>query len=519
MRRLPEGARLTTPASTGVSRRGSLRRKLADWVVGVLAPVSVALVVGAVLASEQAGPDTELQLVAPSAARPGDRVALRANLLGRLDEPDGPTLTTAPIDVTLIDAHDQIQAQTRLLVSPAKSMEGALVVPRTLAAGRYTLVARARSAAVRAPFVVGPEASAAQPAPREVAPLAMLAVGRFLPAAPPSEPGAPFDPSIEVRVVGATCVPEVPCKVLVRVGDPPVDVALDATPSVEPAAPAAAPLTKPDVVSLSARVHGPEGETALILRRAGTELGRRTLRLPVALGELQLEVSPFGLLGSTPSVHVLGAPRGRPVIIDVFAEGRWVYTHAFAAGALDHPRALPGFRFDRAVPHQVQARTDLFDSSAAASRYVHVARDAYEAPPLEPAMAGYAQDRDRAFALRMARFTFAALDAERLATPTAVSGRDAAIARALATRERVRLLAGIALVLLSGLLVLWLLGRGLRASREARALLLEAGDPEAESASNRRRDTLAVLAIVGAVVLAFLATLAFVLARLAANVG
>ena len=520
MRRLPEGARLTTPASTAERRRGAVRRKVADWVVGVLAPVSVALVVGAVLASEQAGPDTELQLVAPAAARPGDRVALRANLLGRLDEPDGPTLTTAPIDVTLVDAHEQVRAQTRLLVSPARSMEGALVVPRTLAAGRYTLVARARSAGVRAPFFVGPDAPAAQPAPREVAPLAMLAVGRFLPAAPPSEPGAPFDPSIEVRVIGATCVPEVPCKVLVRVGDPPADVSLDTTPSVEPSAPAAVPLSKPDVVSLSARVHGPEGETELVLRRAGTELGRRTLRLPVALGELQLEVSPFGLLGSTPSVHVLGAPRGRPVIIDVFAEGRWVYTHAFAAGALDHQLTLPGFRYERAVPHQVQARTDLFDSSAAASRYVHVARDAYEPPPLEPAMTGYAaQYRDRAFVVRMARFSFAALDAGRLATPTAVSGRDAAIARALATRERVRLLAGIALALLSGLLVLWLLDRGLRASREARALLLEAGDPEAESAANRRRDTLAVLAIVGAVVLAFLATLAFVLARLAANVG
>lgn len=502
-----------------MSRRGAGRRKLADWVVGVLAPVSIALVVGAVLASEQTGPDTELQLVAPAAARPGDRVALRANLLGRLEEPDGPTLTTAPIEVTLVDAHEQLRAQTRLLVSPARSMEGALVVPRTLAAGRYTLVARARSAAVRAPFYVGADAPAARPAPREVAPLAMLAVSRFLPATPSSEPGASFEPSIEVRVVGATCVPEIPCKVLVRVGDPPADVSLDTTPSVEPSAPAAVPLTKPDVVSLSARVHGPEGETELILRRAGTELGRRTLRLPVALGELQLEVSPFGLLGSAPSVHVLGAPRGRPVIIDVFAEGRWVYTHAFAAGALDHPRPLPDFRFERAVPHQVQARTDLFDSSAAASRYVHVARDAYEAPPLEPAMVGYAQYRDRAFALRMARFTFAALDAGRFATPTAVSGRDAAIARALATRERVRLLAGIALALLSGLLALWLFGRGLRASREARALLLEAGDPEAESAANRRRDTLAVLAIVGAVVLAFLATLAFVLARLAANVG
>ncbi len=75
------------------------------------------------------------------------------------------------------------------------------------------------------------------------------------------------------------------------------------------------------------------------------------------------------------------------------------------------------------------------------------------------------------------------------------------------------------LVLLGGLLVLLILGRGMRASREARALLLEAGDAHADDAVHRRRDLLAVLAIVGAIVLACLATLVFVLARLAANVG
>lgn len=520
---MPEGTRLTPTASMDASPPHSARRKLVSVFIGVLAPVSIALVVGAVLVSEQAGPDAELQLVAPSGARPGDRVALRANLLARLDEPDGPTLATSPVDVALIDPSGRTAARTRLLVSPAQSMEGTLVVPPTLAAGRYTLAARSRSANVRAPFVVGPEAPVADAAPRDVALLAVLALGPFVASQPmnPPPPGWSESPPVrlEVRVVGGTCVPEVPCKVLVAVGSPPADVSLTTTPSVDPTPAALVPLSQPDIVSFTARVHGPEAETELVVRRAGSELGRRGLRLPVALGELQLEVSPFGLVGSSPSVRALGAARGRPIIIDVFSEGRWIYTHAFVSGALDVAHTLPGFRFARAVPHRLQARTDLFDSSAAASRYVHVAQNAYDEPPRDPATSAHSELRDRGLALREARFYFASLDAERLATPIPVSGRDAAIARAQVGRERVRVISIGALLLLAALLAVLLFDRGLRASREARALLLEAGDAAAQSSANRRRDVLTVVAIVGAVLLALLGVLAFVLARLAAQAG
>lgn len=516
---MPEGARLTPPPTPDAKRGGGARRKIADWIVGVLAPVSIALVVGAVLVSEQAGPETELQLVAPAGARPGDRLALRANLLERLDAPDGPSLTTAPVDVTLVDASGRAHARARLAVSAAQSMEGALVVPSALAAGHYTLIARATSASVRAPLVVGSDAPPAQSAPRDVTPLAMLALGPLVPAQPASPEAAPLPTLLDVRVVGGTCAPEVPCSVLVRVGAPAADVSLTTTPSVEPTPPPATPLTQPDIVPFSVTVHGPEAETELVVARAGTELARRGVRLPVVLAEPQLEVSPFGLVGSSPSVRVLGAQRARPVIVDVFAEGRWVYTHAFAVGALDTPRALPGFRFERAVPHRLQARTDIFDSGAAASRYVHVARDADEEPPIDPSVSPSFERREGGLARREAAFYFASLDAERLATPVPVSGREAAIARAVVARERVRMLSAVALVLLGGLLVLLILGRGMRASREARALLLEAGDASADDAVHRRRDLLAVLAIVGAIVLACLATLVFVLARLAANAG
>jgi hypothetical protein len=95
-----------------------------------------------------------------------------------------------------------------------------------------------------------------------------------------------------------------------------------------------------------------------------------------------------------------------------------------------------------------------------------------------------------------------------------VSGREAAIARALARRAQVRMVSAVALVALVGLLAIVLLRRGLEASREARALLREAGDDEAESVTNRRRDTLTVVAVAALVAVVFLAALAFVLARL-----
>jgi hypothetical protein len=324
---------------------------------------------------------------------------------------------------------------------------------------------------------------------------------------------------VDVRVVGATCIPEVPCTLLVDVGIPPAEISLDPTPSVEPVGEPAAQLAEADVVTLGARVHGPEAETALRFSSGSVELGRRALRLPVALGEVQLETSAFAQLGAPPSVRVLGAPRGRAVIIDAFEDGRWVYTHALPAGALDTPRALLGFRYQREVPYRLQARTDLFDSNAAASRYVHVSRSPSEPPLRDPRVAPPAEPRALALERRASAFYIASLDADRLATPVPVSGRAAAIERAERGRAQVRVLSTVALLILGALLVLMVLARGLRASREARAILREAGDVDAENAAHRRRDTLAVLAIVFAIVLVCIAAVVFVLARLAATAG
>jgi hypothetical protein len=266
-------------------------------------------------------------------------------------------------------------------------------------------------------------------------------------------------------------------------------------------------------VALTAVVHGPEGETELQFFRGDTLLARRTLRLPVALGEVQLELVPRAHVGAPLTLQVRGAQRNRALIVDVFEDERWVFTRTFAGGALDTPRALPGFAFARTGPHRVQVRADLFDSEHAASRFVYVTPTASEPPPSLRAN-GTPPPADRAAAERRFAFEAALRDEARLPTPTPVSGREAAIARALARRARVRLVSAVALVALVGLLAVVLLRRGLEASREARALLREAGDTAAESAANRRRDTLTVVAVAALVAVVFLATLAFVLARL-----
>jgi len=507
VRGLPEGARLT---ESGTRVPGALARRL-ERLVAVLAPASIALVVGAVLASEQTGPERELQLVAPAAVRPGDRIALRANLLGRVDEPDGPVLETAPVDVALRDARGTTHARARLAVSATRSMEGALRVPAGLAAGGYALEAEARGVSVRASLRVAPDASAATPFAREAALLALLSEGPLL-----REPGVEetaLPPISPLRVVGSACVPELPCRLLLEIGAPAVTVRLARTPSVEPRGEGAAPLATPDVVALTAVVHGPEGETELQFFRGDTLLARRTLRLPVALGEVQLEVAPRAHVGGPLTLQVRGAQPNRPLIVDVFADERWVVTRTVAAGALDAARALPGFVFAQPGPHRVQVRADLFDSEHAASRFVYVTPTA--AAPLPSLRAdGAPPPADRAAAERRFAFDAALLDEARLATPMPISGREAAIARALLRRARVRMVSAVALVALVGLLAVVLLRRGLAASREARALLREAGDDAAESAANRRRDTLAVVALAALVAVVFSATLAFVLARL-----
>ncbi len=518
MRGLPEGARLTdAPRGDRAAGRGA-RRRAVERLVATVVPVSIALVVGAVLASEQTGPQRELQLVAPAGARPGDRVALRANLLARIDEPDGPTLVTAPVDVALRDARGRTLVRARLVVSAARSMEGALRVPAGLAAGAYTLEAEATGARVRASLRIAFDAPPALPLPREAALLALLSEGPLAREPMAAGEDAPPLPSISpVRVVGGACVPELPCTLLLEVGAPPIVARLAQTPSVEPRGEGAAPALPPDVVALTAVVHGPEGEAELLFSRAGALLARRALRLPVALGEVQIETAARARVGRPLTLRVLGAQPGRPLIVDVFAADRWVYSRAFAPGTLDAEVALPGFVFADAGAHRVQVRADLFDSEHAASRFVFASRTASEPPPAQ--RADPAPSTDRASAERRFTFDAALLDEARLATPVPVSGREAAITRALARRARVRAISAVALVALAALLVLVLLGRGLDASREARALLREAGDAEAESAAHRRRDTLAVVAIVGAVTLAFLATLAFVLARLGAGDG
>ncbi len=487
-----------------------LARRL-ERLVAVVAPVSIALVVGAVLASEQTGPERELQLVAPAAARPGDRIALRANLLARVDEPDGPVLETAPVEVSLRDAQGRTQARARLTVAATRSMEGALRVPAGIAAGAYALEAEARGVSVRAPVRIASDAPPAPSLLREAALLALLSEGPLV-----CEPGveeAALPPISPLRVVGSACVPELPCRLLLEVGAPAVTVRVARTPSVEPRGEGAAPAAPPDVVALTVVVHGPEGETELQFFRGDTLLARRTLRLPVALGEVQLEVAPRAHVGGPLLVQVGGAQPHRPLIVDVFEDERWVSTQTLSAGALDTSRALPGFAFARPGPHRVQVRADLFDSEHAASRFVFVTPSVSASPPSLRADTSPAP-ADRAAAERRFAFDAALLDEARLATPTPVSGREAAIARALARRAQVRMVSAVALVALVGLLAIVLLRRGLEASREARALLREAGDDEAESVTNRRRDTLTVVAVAALVAVVFLAALAFVLARL-----
>lgn len=453
-------------------------RRVLDALVVLVLPLATALVLVAVLAGERAGPGAELQLVAPSQALPGSRVALRALFLAHPDSPEGPALVDASGRLVATDIHGRTIARAALRRSGARSMEGGLSLPPSFR-GPLALEARARddrgeSAVARTTLEVTPGASAPPRAPRLLSPMSSLVVG-------PSPV-----PSLEVRVAGGVCVPETPCDILVRTPSSlPVSVRLAPSPSIEPGAVFPTNVDIAGVVRLRAIVHGPEAASQLVISRDGAELGRADLRLPVALGEPAFQILPNA------QIRVDGAELGRSVILDLFDErGFWIATGSHDGTApFRAPFALPAH--GRAT---LQARTSPYGSDGAAVRVVDL--------PVS------ADDLDAAFAR-------AALETERYATPRGESGRQDDDARVAETRGELRMLAVVALVLIALVLGTWIASRGLRAATQARALALAAGDEHAEDAPVKRRDWLRVLAIVALVLLAFAAAIAFVLARTA----
>lgn len=466
-------------------------RRAVQLAVRVGLPLAILAVVIAVFLGERMTIDHELSLAIPDAAAPGSSMPARALLFDRLEMPDGPRLTSAPVELSLVDRDGRVRARATLVASAAGGAEGAIDVPRELS-GWIDVVAVARQdgeavASVHTALEVRRDPPGVEPQGRIAGDLQRLELGPVTGAAPPS--------ALEVRVVGGACVPEERCEVLVHVGEPAASVALAPAPSVT-SEPRGAETS--GLVLLPVVVHGPEAHVELVATRGGEEVARRPLRLPVALATPALDIPDRALDGGE-RPHLRARVLGdRPaILVEAFRAGRWERTGSFAASERATP--LP-FELSPGLWH-LQVHTDPFSAERSAVRLVELGERAIaaDAPPGPDAL----------------RFAWSAAAHEEAIypLPDGVSGRAEDLARLEARQRTLRIAAVIALVL--GLLVAAVLFslRGLEAAQEAQAVMEATGDPELASARHRRRTLLSALALVATTLLAFLGAAAIVVAR------
>lgn len=480
----------------------------------VVAALSAAVAILALWSVERTEVAHDLQLAAESQARPGETIALRALLFRGVDAAEGPTLAIAPARVRLRDATGVELATVPLTPSALDTLDGTLILPAV--SGRFVLEATAElegtTLRCRRELNVDEHAEAARLHGREAGPLQLLAIGRVH-AQGPLPPPAP----LLVRVVGGTCVPEQPCRLLTWVGEPAAALGTRLGPTVEQVAPPSPAGPTAGIVAIDVVVHGPDAQLTLEARRGGQLVAERSVRLPVGLGEVGL-FTRASIVDPTALALRYALPPGREhAIADVFVEGRWrasrvVVRPADLAHQLD-PAALPSGLA------RIQARVDRFTADGSGARLVYLrASDEDERTALvriarqvarhdlgatEPTAAwastlpAFAYDDVQ----RTAAFLLAALEQERMPVPAPASGRPLALGVLARTKLKLRFGVASALVLSALVIGLSIARRGLSASDEAQAILDEARGgtaPRGERFRERARVLLLVLAVASA---------------------
>ncbi|HMI91972.1 MAG TPA: hypothetical protein VK509_11440 [Polyangiales bacterium] len=528
--------------ASNASGLGPLGRSLA-----LGAPAVTALTLAAIVGLPPTEPDHELQLVAPEHVPSGAIVPLRAHLYAGLKQPQGPALGIAPTRVELRGPDSSPWASTALRAGFGSTMEGALRVPAGRH-GRATLVASASHQGVRLSVErslqidpPGARPDPISPQERELPALRSLATS---PVRGADE--LAFDPR-ELRVRGEACVPEAACELVVHVGPLPIAVLAEPSPSVsvaEPPSPsrpspsAPSPSTAADgVVSLLVTPHGPEAELTLRAERNGVPLSRWGVRLPLALGGSASAAMPDVLRAPEPLRAALqGSDRG--CIVDAFVDGRWART-----GSLRDCRSPEPVPFAALEPGiwRVQLRRDRFDSGSAAVRSVYVARRDESAASItqQLARAALVLEPNNGIARSIAgvdappvatlvappgasvatagnnSYLLAVLEHGIVPLPVPSSGHAAAVLRMHAARGQLRKLGLLALGACALTLVALLGQRGYGAAHEASRLLTAAGTDPGVVRRARMRMALRLLATLCALLLAFAAIAAYVVARAA----
>jgi hypothetical protein len=494
----------------------SKRWRYLELTLKIGVPIAIFGVVAAVFFSEGAAIEHELSIIAPQAAAPGEDVPIRALVFDRVEDLDGGSLASAPVEARLVDRGGRVVARTTLRASPAGGADGSLHMPSS-ARGWIALEAIARRDG-EVVATVRTSIEARRDPPRD--PIAARSAGRLQHFEPgeveilAGDPPSPFD----VRVAGGTCVPEARCEILIHVGTPPAAVRIAPSNAIT-LEPASDRSETNGLVSIPLTVHGPEASVDLIVSRAGVDVAKRNLRLPVALATPAIETSARVLARASDlqlHLEVLGDRPG--AILDVYRDERWARTLSFRPRerARIAPLLAPGLQ-------RLQVHTDPYSAERSAVRMVAIRREGESVEDAVDRALGELAQIEGAIGgapagppdLRIAWAAATVEDGIRL-LPEAVSGYTEDAARLEENQRALRFAALVAIVLGLAAIAILFVRRGVDAALEAQRVMDATGDPELASARHRRRTLLSALLLVATVLLAFAlaATIVVLRARL-----
>lgn len=484
-------------------------------------PAAIAVVMVSVLVGAPARVDVELQLQTSREVLPGSTLAVRGLFFTRLQAIEGPQLSPTQAQVEVLDPSQQVLATHPTRLGLGDTLEAQVPIDSSWR-GPLTLRLSTRlddtTVRVEQPCIVTEGATALEAHPRALRHLQQFSEGPIRP-----EPGAVAPSSLDVRVRGGACSPEMPCELLLHVGEPAAVIEVQHYGALEVITP---PPTEPtaDVVAFSVRVHGPEAELRIVAHVEGALVARRSFRLPVAQAMLPIAL-PQVLIAADATLPFERPGGEAPCIVDLFHDERWVESTTFERcdrGVLS-TKASPGL-------WRVQTRDDAFGGDAGATRFFYV-RDAGESDADvlialarsargargDDAMARRVLERPALFAERdasgYAAWLLASLDDRVVELPPPTSSFPRALADLDRKRTQLRIYALVALLLTAIAAVSLVARRGLRASARARDILGEAGDEEAHSEGRRVRMTLTVIASAALIGIAFLVIALYVIAR------
>ncbi len=468
---------------------------LTDRVIRIIIPSLVAaLVIGVVLAEPQPAA-IEVKIYAPEEVLPGSDFGVRVSgLTGVMaDEYDGDIVVTFADETTTHSMRGVWLSHLRAPASPGRyTLRVTTDEPESVVTRDVHVVANAKRATARGHLQTELQRFALRPATGEV----------------PS----PF----ELRFLHGSCAPELPCKALVWVGEPFAHlgarelrgVTMLRFPADEPAA----------YAELEMVVAGSEAALTLaVLREPNGEdaIGQREIIVPVEMAVPSLAVDE-PVSRAFPRIAVQHLRDEATVAYAIFYDERWV--RSFQRPLRD------GFQWPADLParpgiYRVQARVGLFGAEPATVVF-YLAAPNEEAARTRQRIAEFTRERgygsgaiaDAAVGDRFAnRYLLADAELSLLALPNASSSR--AQLPATGSFSNWRLFVA-ALILLLGIVTSVILTRhGLRANRDARALLTEAGMDDVAGGSRTLKMTLSVVASALFVTCVFAAVASIVMAR------